>query len=382
MLKACGIVAEYNPFHYGHAYQLKQARQQSQADCLIVAMSGNFVQRGEPAILDKWQRARMALTNGADLVVELPFSVSCQPADKFAQGALRILQAFGCHDLAFGTEDAQFDYAALAQKIQPYLQDSQFKVDYRKTYATQWNEFLQQVIHQEIKQPNQLLGLSYALANTALTHPLQLIPIQRQQVAHDGQTTSAHFASAAQIRQWLLAGDLKKAQSYVPDRLTSDLGPFISVEQLWPFLHYRLMTTWPQELTSIYQMSEGLEYRFSEKNQTSTSWSDFLRRVKSKRYTYARLRRLALYTVLNVRASDMLRDFQATPPLHILGFTAKGQAYLHQRRRLQTHQPITKVTAKLGAAKGPLGFQVRLDRAYAQLNGQEQNFKRQVLRYD
>lgn len=381
MLKACGIVAEYNPFHYGHAYQLREARQQSQADCLIVAMSGNFVQRGEPALIDKWQRARMALTNGADLVVEMPFSVSCQPADKFAQGALRILQAFGCHDLAFGTEDAQFDYAALAKKIEPYLQNSRFKVDYRKTYATQWNEFLQQIIHQEIKQPNQLLGLSYALANTALMQPLHLIPIQRQQVAHDGQTTSTHFASAAQIRQWIHVGDLKTAQDYVPYRLTPDLGPFIAVERLWPFLHYRLMTSWPQELNSIYQMSEGLEYRFRKKNQTSISWHDFLRQVKSKRYTYARLRRLALYTVLNVRKTDILRDFQATPPLHILGFTAKGQAYLHQRRQVQTITPITKVTAKLGAPKGPLGFQVRLDQTYAQLNGQEQNFKRQVLRY-
>ena len=142
--QACGIIAEYNPFHRGHAYQLQQARQKSGAACLIVAMSGNYVQRGEPAIVDKWQRARLALDHGADIVVELPFAVSCQPADRFATGALAILAALGCDTLAFGTETPTFDYQDFVQRVWPQTQRQQFAVDYTKTYATQWNELLQQ----------------------------------------------------------------------------------------------------------------------------------------------------------------------------------------------------------------------------------------------
>lgn len=382
MMQACGIVAEYNPFHRGHQYQLKQARQQSAADCLIVVMSGNFVQRGEPAIVDKWQRAQLALQFGADLVIELPFASACQPADLFAQGALQILSMLQCTTLAFGTEDVTFDYQKFGQQMLGQVQHQQFTIDYQKTYATQWNDFLTAVIGRRVTAPNQLLGLSYALANAQLTQPLKLIPIQRQGAAHD-QTevaTAATFASASAIRQLLLeqqpAGAVQPLLPYPQARLQP---PYINVEQLWPFLHFRLNTTWPSELADIYQMSEGLEYRFNEQNRESTSWSDFLQRVKSKRYTYARLRRLALYTTLNITNQDLKQAQSWGPQLRVLGFNQIGQAYLHQQRPQLPTPLITKVDAKTGATNGPLGLQVRVDRFYQQLSGREQNFKRRVI---
>ncbi|MFC6315221.1 nucleotidyltransferase [Lapidilactobacillus achengensis] len=382
--QACGIIAEYNPFHRGHAYQLQQARQKSGAACLIVAMSGNYVQRGEPAIIDKWQRARLALAHGADIVVELPFAVSCQPADRFATGALAILAALGCDTLAFGTETPTFDYQDFVQRVWPQSQQQRFAVDYTKTYATQWNELLQQEMGSMVAAPNQLLALSYAIANAQLAQPLTLLPLARVGVDHD-QDSSGHdqhgqaFASASYLRRQLLQGQTAAISPFVPYGPQVLQGPFLAADQLWPWLHYRLTTTWPQALAPIYQMSEGLEYRFWEQNLQSQNWSDFLRRVKSKRYTYARLRRLALYTLLNVTAAEIQQALTQQPQLRLLGFTAAGQQYLHQQRSKIAAPLITRVTAAAGAPQGPLGLQIRVDRLYEQLTGREQNFKQQII---
>src|SRR5699024_5908727 len=149
---------------------------------------------------------------------------------------------------------------------------------------------------QRINQPNQLLALSYALANSQLAEPLTFVPIERIGAEHDAlQTTSEKFASATAIRQLLLAGDLTTAQQYLPADLTKLSHHWLSWSDLWPLLHYQLTVNWPASLVDIYQMSEGLEYRFWQQNQNSVSFADFLQKVKSKRYTYARLRRLALY---------------------------------------------------------------------------------------
>lgn len=379
-MKACGVIAEYNPFHNGHAYQLAQAREKTGADAIVVVMSGNYVQRGDIAIVDKWQRAEQALNHGADLVIELPFAAACQPADRFATGALAILSALGCAELAFGVEQVTFDYQKFANQILPKLQQKQFNVDYAKTYATQWNDFLESTLGQRITQPNQLLALSYALANSQLTEPMQLIPIARVGAEHnEAIATNEQFASATAIRQLLLAGDLTTAQKYVPYDLTTLSQPWLSWQDLWPLLHYQLTVNWPESLADIYQMSEGLEYRLTQQNPDSQDFNDFLYRVKSKRYTYARLRRLALYTVLNIRHQEIITAEQNLPQLRVLGFNKVGQAYLHQARNQNDAHFITKVTADMGKPDGELGLQVRVDRLMEQLTGREQNFHRHVL---
>ncbi|WP_125606575.1 nucleotidyltransferase [Lapidilactobacillus bayanensis] len=379
-MKACGIIAEYNPFHNGHAYQLAQARKKTGADAIVVVMSGNYVQRGEIAVMDKWQRAQMALNHGADLVIELPFVVACQSADRFANGALAILEQLGCNYLAFGVEQDNFNYQKFSQQVAPDLQQQQFTVDYTKTYATQWNDFLERELGQRVTQPNQLLALSYALANSRLAQPLTFVPIERVGAAHDElQTNSDRFASATAIRELLIAGDFTTAQQYVPDDLTKLPRRYLSWTDLWPLLHYQLTVNWPESLTDIYQMSEGLEYRFWQQNQTSNNFRDFLQEVKSKRYTYARLRRLALYTLLNVRHSEVLAAERHLPQIRVLGFNQVGQAYLHQAHHQNDVKVLTKVTADLGKPDGALGLQVRVDRLVEQLTGQDQNFHRQVL---
>ena len=380
LMKACGVIAEYNPFHNGHAYQLAQARKKTQADAVVVVMSGNYVQRGEVAIIDKWQRAQMALDHGADLVIELPFAVACQPADRFANGALQMLATLKCSYLAFGVEQDNFDYQQFIAQIAPKLQQQKFTIDYSKTYATQWNDFLEAELGQRINQPNQLLALSYALANSQLAEPLTFVPIERIGAEHDAlQTTSEKFASATAIRQLLLAGDLTTAQQYLPADLTKLSHHWLSWSDLWPLLHYQLTVNWPESLVDIYQMSEGLEYRFWQQNQNSTNFADFLQKVKSKRYTYARLRRLALYTLLNVRTTEIVAAQKQLPQLRVLGFNQVGQDYLHQVRNQDEIKALTRVTADLGKPDGELGLQVRVDRLVEQLTGHEQNFHQRII---
>ena len=116
-MKVCGVIAEFNPFHQGHAYLLEQAREKTGADVIVVVMSGNWVQRGEPAIEQKWSRSRVALQNGADVVIEMPTAVSCQSTDRFAKGAVEILQKVGCHYLAFGCENGDKAFSSNSWRV-------------------------------------------------------------------------------------------------------------------------------------------------------------------------------------------------------------------------------------------------------------------------
>lgn len=143
-MRITGIIAEYNPLHNGHRYQLQQARAASHADLVIVCMSGNYVQRGEPAILDKWTRAQLALSNGADMVVELPFASAVQPADRFADGAVKLLAALGCQTLAFGSEYPTFDYQQVGQQILALKAKSQTFIDYQKLMRRSSMSFIKQ----------------------------------------------------------------------------------------------------------------------------------------------------------------------------------------------------------------------------------------------
>jgi len=384
-MKVTGIIAEYNPLHNGHRYQLQQARQTSQADVVIVCMSGNYVQRGEPAVLDKWTRAQLALAAGADMVVELPFASAVQPADRFATGAIDLLAQLGCQTVAFGSEEAAFDYQTIGQKIATLPAQSAAFVNYQKTYATQLNEFYQQTLNLSIDQPNHLLGISYAVANARLAQPMQLVAIERQQAQHADQLIQTGvYASASAIRKVLAHTpvDLTTVQPVVPATtmaaLTTQQG--VQWSQLWPLLQYRINSTPLAELRQVYQMSEGLEYRFKKVITQVDSYEALLQALKTKRYTYARLQRVCLYVLLNIKDTAIQQTLEQ-PYVRLLGFNQVGQTYLHQLKKQLTWPLISKISAKLGAETGLLGLEVRVDRLFEQLTNTHQNFARQPLFY-
>ena len=199
-----GVIAEFNPFHNGHKYLLDQIE-----GLKIVAMSGNFVQRGEPAIIDKWTRAQMALESGADLVVELPFLVAVQSADYFAQGAVDILDKLGIQHLAFGTEEV-LDYQRLSDiysqkssEMTAYLAQLPENLTYPQKTQKMWETFTG--IKFSGETPNHILGLAYAKACAG--RGIKLTPIQRLGAGYHSDSKLEAIASATAIRKHLGDGD-------------------------------------------------------------------------------------------------------------------------------------------------------------------------------
>ncbi|QNQ83962.1 nucleotidyltransferase [Lactobacillus sp. PV037] len=376
-----GIVAEYNPFHSGHEFLLNQARLVAKDDPIIVIMSGNYVQRGQMAIMSKWDRAQAALQSGADLVLELPFSYAVQPADIFAGGSVKLLHDLGAESLVFGVEDANLNFSFLAQKISQIPHNRFTFSDYTQTYATQYNQMVAQEVGHEINQPNMMLAIAYAVANLSLRRPLSLHPIMRIGSGHDDLLMRENIVSSAtSIRNFCLhhqGEDLSSLKNLVPKAELATLQNqtvYPNWNILFKFLKYRLESTSVTDLGRIYQMSEGLEYKMKEEIHLAQDFTEFLRRIKSKRYTYARLRRLSLYTLLNITSDEMFASFDNISTL-LLGYSKRGRNYLKKMRKDFEVPIISKVDRK-GASEGTLGLQVKTDRLFEQIIGQDQNFGR------
>lgn len=310
-----GIIAEFNPFHNGHRYLLEQV------DGLkIVAMSGNFVQRGEPAIIDKWVRAQMALECGADLVVELPFLVAVQSADYFAQGAVAILDKLGIQQLAFGTEEL-LDYQRLAaiydgqsHQMVAYLENLPDDLTYPQKTQKMWEKFAG--IDFSGNTPNHILGLAYAKACAGKT--IRLLPIQRQGAGYHSESKSETIASATAIRSHIKDWEFIERAVPQADLLLS--SPQVSWNHYFALLKYQI--TIHSDLTSIFQVNHELAIRLKEAIKTSQSVEDLVESVATKRYTKARVRRVLTYILVQAVEKPLPES------IHVLGFSQRGQQYL------------------------------------------------------
>lgn len=376
-MSVVGIIAEFNPFHSGHEFLLNQARLIAGNDPIVVVMSGNYVQRGEMAIMSKCQRAKVALQSGADLVFETPFSTAVEPADLFALGNIEQLAKLGVTDLVFGVENANLNFAYLGSKIAEIPQNHMDFKDYSQTYSTQYNQMVAREVGHEVNQPNAILGLAYAVANYNLGSPLKLHPVNRIGAGHDDLLQrNGVVQSASAIRNLLLHGeDTSNLKYWMPKAEAIELSKqeiYPNWNLLYPFLKYRIESSSIDDLRQIYQMSEGLEYKMKQEIHLSRDFTGFLRRVKSKRYTYSRLRRLSLYTLLNVTQDDMIASFNEES-LMLLGFSKTGRQYLKKNRK-DFHTALISKVDKRSAKSGSLALQVRTDRLFEQIMGVDQNF--------
>lgn len=345
IMRAVGMVVEFNPFHNGHAYYVQQAKKQSGADVTVAVMSGNFTQRGEPTIVDKWQRTRAALENGVDLVVELPIFYACQPAHRFAAGALRLLNELAVNTIAFGAEHPQWDFASLVRVASQFDQDN-FK-QYTKTYATQFNDQLAQRTGISLTDPNDILAFAYTKAASQHHYDFKLLPIQRVGSNYHDKQIAGTIASASAIRRAIVEDN--DYQFAVPDTMQDVLAKIKRVpswDYLYPLLRNQLIQAPVGLLSQTYQMAEGLEYRMKEQAQRALDFDSFIHGVKTKRYTYAHLLRLCLYTTLQIREEELATQ-TAHPYIHILGFNQRGQEYLHQVKKQVSVPMFTKVDQEM-----------------------------------
>lgn len=378
-MRSCGIVVEYNPFHNGHRYHAEKARELSGADVVVAVMSGNFLQRGEPAIMDKWARAQAALENGVDLVVELPFSWAVQSADYFAKGSIKLLHALKCDALCFGTDsESDFDYADYGR----FFIEEKASIDrlfHELPIGWSYPEKMAEVVSQLYPKaknfpPNHILGLSYAKENAQYPQPMAIFPLARKdQGYHEETLVENTFASATGIRQAVLADE--DVSSFVPAATLEELNKTrVSWADFWPYLEYQLRADSLDSLRGIYQMREGLEHRLVE--QKVKDFSEYLQAISTKRYTQPRLQRLLTYVLLQVKEEE-IRAEQERSMLHILGFTEKGQAYLNKRKK----EFSLPVAAKIGQKEKEQHFLTyRADQVYQLIHPMEQTIGRFPIR--
>ena len=345
-MKAIGIVAEYNPFHSGHQYQIRKIREMCGADMPIVAvMSGDFVQRGEAAAYDKFTRAAAAVGCGVSLVIELPLPWSLSSAEGFARGGVGLLGATGVVDtLSFGSESG--DLAAL-EKTAAALDTPEF-TDALKASLTGGTPFAaarakaaQALLGNAaavLDTPNDLLAVEYLRAAAKLGYTFKYIPIRREGSVHDGA------GSASELRARLREGESLSGR--IPDeawdvfRRADEAGRgYVSPESLRTALLSRLREKTPEDFAAVPDAAEGLHFRLYEAARRGASAGEIADLAKSKRYAHARLRRMVMCAVLGVRAGDA---GDVPPYLRVLAFDAQGAALLREMKMCASLPVIVK----------------------------------------
>ncbi|MDR0690857.1 MAG: nucleotidyltransferase [Streptococcaceae bacterium] len=379
-MKSVGLIVEYNPFHNGHRYHAQIAREKTDTDVAIAVMSGNFLQRGEPAVINKWQRANAALLNGVDLVIELPVEFAVQSADYFAKSSIYFLQKLGVDALVFGTDatlEKEIDYEAFGRQviakqneIDEYFQQSKKKSQSFSTQMTAIYRHFFPAMPLDFTSPNHLLALAYARENAKYQAPIKIIAIPRIGNNFHEEELSKEFASATAIRKNLLVGEREKTKSFVPNATFTSLQNLVCWEDYFSLLKYRVLSAEISELSQIYQMNEGFEYRLQEKIKKAESFIDLVEKLKTKRYTYTRIQRLLTYVLLNLKNKEIERNSEM--PFHILGFTDQGREFLKRKK------DTISLVSKVGRLQSGMEATIKADAIYQMASSKipEQNYGR------
>jgi predicted nucleotidyltransferase len=350
-MKAAGVIVEYNPFHNGHLYHLHETKKATDAEVVIAVMSGSFLQRGEPALVDKWTRTKMALKNGVDLVIELPYVYATQKAEIFAKGAISLLTSLGVNSVCFGSESGALEEF---QKTTSFILNNEKEYNERIKYnmgegysfpkasSLAFKSLDGHANVLDLSQPNNILGYHYIKAIQDQNSPLEPFTILRTKAGyHDKEFVDAKIASATSIRTELLKGSsLNEIRNYVPSPTYEGLlhyqdtySEFHGWHKLYHLLRYKLLTTNNKDLSSIYEAEEGLENRLITMANTASDFQTFMELVKTKRYTWTRIQRFALHILTQTTKEEMKPALERDAPyIRPLGMTKAGRSFLREKK--------------------------------------------------
>lgn len=383
-MNTIGIIAEYNPFHKGHAHQLQELRRKYPNSTLLVVMSGDFVQRGTPAIFSKFHRAQWAVMGGADIVFELPSMFAVSSAEYFASGAVRLLYALGCDAISFGASHTQveelvsaaktLDHPSTQESLRAFLEQGySYGTALRKATqlfhsvsSSSTEDFLRQNISDTIlastKQrssednvlenanhirildtdPNTILGIEYIRALYRYHIELDIIPVERTS-SHHNPTLGDSLPSGTALRNAIYASSLLEESAsqwyqYLPpiiSPLARDIvqaNYYASLNRYYDMIHLTSRTLRKEDLQALQDISDGLEDAWLTASALS-SWEQARESLKSKRYTYARLDRIATYSLL-CRTKEMFQECHQQGPTYarLLAFNDRGRQYLREKR--------------------------------------------------
>jgi len=319
-MKIAGIITEYNPLHNGHIYHIQKTKELTNCDLLICVMSGHFVQRGEPTIIDKWTRTQSALNNGIDLVLELPYPFVVQSAKHFANASVRILELVGCTDIVFGSESNDIEsltlMAELPINVDGLKENLNMGMGYPKAYGLVQGSF----------HPNDILGIAYLKAINETQ--MKAHCIQRTNHYHDKDLNHS-IASATAIRKALKEG--KDVSSYTPMFEVLSNQKNIYWEDFFDYLKTKLLTINKEDLQTIFLMDEGLENHFKKQIKISNTFEEFMNNCIGRRYTRARIQRACVHLLTHTKRTD-IPNLKTLNSIRVLGFNSKGQSYLKSLR--------------------------------------------------
>ncbi|PWK12776.1 nucleotidyltransferase [Tumebacillus permanentifrigoris] len=381
-----GVIVEYNPMHNGHLYHVEQSRLQTGADAVVAVMSGHFLQRGEPAIVNKWARARMALQQGVDLVVELPVAYSTQSAMLFAYGSVAVLDRLGAVDsLCFGSESGDIKSLQTLSSIivdeppllQSYIQlELQKGVSYPRATGAALVRYAEQDPHLDervVGQPNNMLGLEYLAALRRLNSSITPATITRIAAGYNEERiTHPKIASATAIRKATLESGVETAAPLLPELSYSILreefaagrGP-MRWENYRQTLFTLLHRATPEQLARFVGVDEGLEARLIEAARRVDTVQDLIAHAKTKRFTWTKIQRALTSILLGVTREEQASLLVENGPdyIRVLGFTERGRDVL----RRASERSVVPILTKMPRQQSPmLQLDLRASRIYSQ----------------
>lgn len=349
MARVLGIIAEYNPFHNGHLYQIEEAKKQTGADYVVAVISGNFTQRGNTSLVNKWVKTDMALRSGVDIVIELPTVYSISSAENFAEGAIKILDSLKIVDtLCFGTETA--DFAALNNIANVlYNEPKEYVsllnhelgkgVSYPKARESALMMYLNDIKRYAniLSGSNNILAIEYLKALKKLKSSMRPFSVQRKKVYYNDEKIVDEFASSTAIRKLVSRGQYDEIRKVVPTSsymlLKEEIrkGSFVlDILKFEKEILYNLRKMTVSEIAELPDVTEGLEHVIKNAVNSCNSILDLMDIVKSKRYTQTRIQRILLYALLGITKRDMANARKVTPYVRVLGFNKNGREMLSE----------------------------------------------------
>lgn len=349
-MRITGLIAEYNPFHNGHKYHIEQAKAITGADAVIVVMSGDFVQRGMPAILPKHMRAKAALEAGASAVLELPVCYATGSAEYFAYGAVLLLEKLGCVDsICFGSECGDME---LLQKAANVLVDE--PAEYREalhrfvragdSFPLARQKALAAYVSPEVlSEPNNILGLEYLKALARIGSKMKPYTIRRVYSQYHDTDLQEEFSSATAIRKQILSGNMEVLAGQVPVKFLTDLQEAcpLHANDFSLLLKYRLLVETKESLLAYADVSEDLANRIINRRNQFQNFEQFCLLLKTREITYSRISRALTHILLGLKNGDDTGIHYA----RVLGFCKRDRAVLAQIKRDGEVPMLTKLTA-------------------------------------
>lgn len=362
-----GLITEYNPFHYGHKYHLEESLSKTNSDYSVAVMSGSFVQRGEPSFIDKWTKAKMAVDNGLDLVLELPFIYSSQSAELFALGAVKLLNALNIVDyLSFGSEAGDLKPLKTISKVlleepDEFKASLTYNLSLGYSFPVSRSLALEMFLKDDplsfkydfksiLKQSNNILGIEYikALANTK--SDIKAITIKRKGSDYKDKNMGSNFSSATAIRNTILNIDIEASKDFIPlesFRLLEEhalkYGKFNTLENYSNLIRYLFLTTDRETLKTVFDIDEGLENRIIKFIEKSNSIQEIISNISTKRYPSTRIQRIFTHLLLDLNESELKELYSYEPQyIRVLAANQKGLHLLNKIKKESNLKIITK----------------------------------------